>query len=159
MQLLAGRLLHPSSLAAAVTVHSAVHRHHQQWKLHERQRTQRQPPISSSTGATHNEVLSSTEDTLDAAPDDDSAFSLWAGGGGVREEDGGVGALHDALDIGAVAADDEQVVLGCYLQVHVDHQAGLRVRRAIRTSLVTRDETIHNASSKQSPVRQDRQIQ
>lgn len=77
---------------------------------------------------THNEVLSSTEDTLDAAPDDDSAFSLWARGGGVREEDRGVGALHDALDVGAVTTDDEQMVLGRYLQVHVDHQAGLQTR-------------------------------
>ena len=90
-------------------------------------------------------MLSSAEGTLDAAPDDDSAFSLWAGGGGVREEDGGVGALHDALDIGTVATDDEQVVLGRYLQVHVDHQAGLRVRGAIRTSLVTRDRAIRTS--------------
>ena len=71
-------------------------------------------------------MLSSAEDTLDAAPDDDGAFSLWARGGGVWEEDGGAGALHDALDVGAVTTDDEQMMLGRYLQLHVHQKVGLQ---------------------------------
>ena len=71
-------------------------------------------------------MLTGAVDTVYAAPDDHGAFALGAGRGGVWEEDGGVGALHDALHVGALATNDEQVVLGGNLQVHAHHQVGLQ---------------------------------
>ncbi len=82
-----------------------------------------------SSEKTHNDLLSREEDALYGAGDDDGAFPLrrrgGAGGVRVREVDGRARLLHDLLDVRAVAADHEQVVLRGDLQLHAHGHRGL----------------------------------
>lgn len=67
---------------------------------------------------THHQVLPCQADRLNCALNVDCGFLL--GAAGVREVDLGTSSLGDVLDVAAIAAFHEQVVLGCDVQVSAD---------------------------------------
>lgn len=67
---------------------------------------------------THHQVLPGQAHRLDGALNVDGGFLL--GAVGVREVDLSAGSLGDVLDVAAVAALHEEVVLGCDVQVSAD---------------------------------------
>lgn len=70
------------------------------------------------TSCTHHEVLACQADGLDGALDVDGGFLL--GAVGVGEVDLGARPLGDVLDVAAIAAHHEEVVLGRDVQVGAD---------------------------------------
>lgn len=67
---------------------------------------------------THHEVLPCQADRFNSALNVDCGFLL--GAVGVREVDLGSRSLGDVLDVAAIAALHEEVVLGCDVQVSGD---------------------------------------